>query len=124
MGNAIKLSQKYGVNPALTKCFWCGEDMGIALLGKLNGDVEAPKYVFGGYEPCDKCKQKFGEGVLLMEAGNCPTFENQPAMQKDVYPTGRHLIMKREAAKRIFNCDSDKAFIDHELFDQIVSKLA
>ena len=124
MSNSIKISPKHGVNPSLLKCFWCGEDMGIALMGKLKGDAEAPKYVFGGYEPCGKCKKKFAEGVLLMEADSWPVFEGQPAMQKDVYPTGKHLIMKREAAKRIFGLDGDKAFIDRQLFAELVSKLA
>lgn len=117
MSGGIRLSQKHGVNPSITKCFWCGNDTGIALLGKLPGDVEAPRYVFGGYEPCDTCKGNFALGTLLMEASDCPMFDGQPEMQRGVWPTGRHLVMRREAAKRIFDCESEMAFVDHATFE-------
>ena len=36
MENDILLSPKYGVNPTMPVCFWCGEDRGeIALLGRI-----------------------------------------------------------------------------------------
>ena len=54
----IRLSDKHGVNPTMGVCMWCGEPTGeIALLGKLKGDVEAPRYSTLSYEPCDKCKE-------------------------------------------------------------------
>ena len=90
MSRSIKLSPKYGLNAALTKCFWCGETSGIAICGKISGkddhDMEAPKYVFGG-----------------------------------VYPTGRWVVIRKEAAKRIFNCDSDKAFCDKKTFEMLTA---
>lgn len=130
--SAIRLSPKYGVNPSITKCFWCGEDMGIALFGRISGvqngrllhDVEAPKYAFGGYEPCEKCKSNFALGVLLMEAANEPTFDGQPEMQEGVYPTGRCVVIKPEAAKRMFNCDvREKAFVDRETWSMLFGHL-
>lgn len=65
MSKRIKLSEKYGVNPTIPVCFWCGESKNeIALLGRLGDarkgeDIEAPKNMVLDYEPCDKCKEKF-----------------------------------------------------------------
>ena len=42
--NSIRLSKKYRVNPAIPKCFYCGEDKNLLfLVGRLPGDVEAPR---------------------------------------------------------------------------------
>ena len=120
--DSIRISPKFGVNPALTKCFWCGKDTGVALLGRITGgkrggDLEAPRYVFGGYEPCDECKEKMGMGVLMMEADSEPVSDGQPEMQNGVWPTGRWVVLKKEAAERILNCTSDKAFCDRQTFE-------
>lgn len=40
--DSIKLSPKHGVNPSILHCICCGKDYGIAMLGKLKGDKEAP----------------------------------------------------------------------------------
>lgn len=54
----IRLSEKHGVNPSLIVCMLCGKETGaIALLGKLKGDAEAPKYIHTG-DICDNCKKK------------------------------------------------------------------
>ena len=125
MGKDIKLSPKYGVNPSMTTCFWCGKTTGIALMGRISGgkrggDIEAPKYVFDGYEPCPECQDTVSKGVMLMEADSIPVFEGQPEMQKGVYPTGRWCVMKKESAKRIFDCDATKAFVDKQTMDMLL----
>ncbi len=121
MSKEIKISPKYGLNPALTTCFWCGKDTGIALMGRITGgkrggDIEAPKYVFGGYEPCDECRENMAKGVTLMEASEFPNVEGQPPMQKGVYPTGNYVVMTREAAERLLGIKDDKVFCDKKLF--------
>lgn len=103
----IRLSKKHGVNPTLGVCFFCGEDSGeIALLGKLKGDVEAPRRMVLNYNPCDKCKEHMSQGVTLIE---CTTSNpnNLPAISKTevdtpVHPTGRWSVIKKEAAERLF----------------------
>ena len=52
--NDILLSPKHGLNPSILPCICCGEDYGIALLGKLKGDKEAPKEISQGL--CPKCQ--------------------------------------------------------------------
>lgn len=123
MGKSIRLSQKHGVNPTIPLCFWCGQEKNeIALLGRLKGDAEAPRNLCLDYEPCDTCKKNMASGVTLMEAVHTPLHEGMPAIQKDCYPTGRWLVLKREAAKRMFNVEvKDKAFLDPEAFDMLIS---
>lgn len=84
--NFITLSEKHGVNPSMTICFYCGETTGIALLGKLKGDEEAPKYICNSIEPCDKCKEKYKDYVLVVE---------KPSPEEN--PTGRWFAIKKEA---------------------------
>lgn len=43
MSKNIILSEKHGVNSSITVCPICGKEIGIALLGKLKGDEEAPR---------------------------------------------------------------------------------
>ena len=47
----IRLSKKYGVNPSIPICFWCGQEKNeIALLGHIGDgrrgeDLEAPRNI-------------------------------------------------------------------------------
>lgn len=53
---SITLSPKYGVNPSVLHCFICGKETGVALLGKLKGDAEAPHNISDPNEICDDCR--------------------------------------------------------------------
>lgn len=39
------------------------------------------------YDPCDKCKEKWDKGAVIIEASTEP-IDKRPAIQKGVYPTG------------------------------------
>ena len=102
MGKVINFSDKHGVNPSMSICIFCGEPKGVALLGKLKGDVEAPREIITDYEPCSKCREKFNKGVPIIEVSNTPILDNQPPLTKDsyglpVYPTGCYLVLNPDA---------------------------
>lgn len=129
MSNAgIKLSPKHGLNPTIPVCFWCGEERNeVALLGRIGDgrkheDFEAPRYMVIDYEPCEKCRAKMALGVTLMEATSKPNSVAKVEMQKGIYPTGRYVVIKREAARKMFANigGNDKAFVDTELFNRLV----
>ena len=127
--NSITLSKKYGLNPAIPSCFWCGELKNeIALFGKLGGrgqDLEAPKGAILDYEPCDACKEARKRGFTLMEASQEPVYDGFPEIQSGIYPTGRWCVIKQEAAERMFSDflnDANALFVDHEIFAEIVSE--
>lgn len=109
---SIKLSPKHGVNPTIGKCMWCGEPIGeLALLGKLKGDVEAPRYSVLSYEPCDKCKEIWKQGVALIECTPNEFEDGRPPFTKDsdgvaVYPTGRFTVVTVEAANAWFKIEA------------------
>ena len=104
------------LNVALTFCFWCGKETGIAIGNKLTDckNKWKTKYVFSGYEPCDECKEKMAKGFTIMIAQDKPIFEGQPEMQKGVYPTGDWLVISNEAKERMSSIDTDKCFMDRE----------
>ena len=125
----IRLSKKYGVNPSIPICFWCGQEKNeIALLGHIGDgrkgeDLEAPRNVLLDYEPCDGCQKNMALGVTVMEAGISPIFKNQPEFQPGPYPTGKWIVLKKEAADRIFGDElkgHNKIFVDSETFKHFV----
>lgn len=101
MSNSIRLSPKYGVNPTMPLCFFCGQPTGeIALLGMLKNDVEAPKYMLLNYEPCDKCKEAMKQGVTCICVTEHPS-DNRPPIQGNLYPTGEWAVMREESVRRL-----------------------
>lgn len=126
--NSIKLSPKYGVNPTIPLCFWCGEEKNeIAMLGRIGDgrkgeDIEAPKHMVLDYNPCDKCMERMNLGVTCVEVTEIPPHENMPEFVDGYYPTGRWTVIKSEAAKRIFNLDVEtgkKLLVSEEAFSAI-----
>jgi hypothetical protein len=98
---SIRVSEKHGVNPSVGQCFWCGEDDGtVVLLGRLPGDAEAPRRVCTSYEPCAKCQEQMTAGITVYEVSDRPAHDGQREMQRDVYPTGRWLVVTEDWALR------------------------
>ena len=122
--NDIKLSPKHGLNPTIPICFFCGETKNeIALLGRIGDgrkgeDIQAPMKMILDYEPCDKCKEIFAQGVLLVEVTRFPNAQGQPEIQKDAYPTGRHCVVKPEALNGNFKA-GDKALVLKEDYERM-----
>lgn len=126
--NSIKLSPKYGVNPTIPICFWCGEDKNeIALLGRIGDgrkgeDIEAPMHMVLDYNPCDKCVANMALGVTCVEVVDIPPHKNMPEFVDGHYPTGRWNVIKPDAARRIFNLDveaGEKLLVSEEAFSAI-----
>lgn len=73
----ITLSEKYGVNPSITHCFICGKEDGIALMGKLEGDKEAPQHYCDPSIVCDECKEQLDRGnKFVLEVTDSSSEEN------------------------------------------------
>lgn len=113
MSDSIRLHNKYGVNPTLAVCFYCGEETGeIALLGAAyNG--EAPMHMCVSVEPCKKCKEKYKDYVLLVEAKNDEKGKPQP--------TGRWLAIKKEC---VTVPNNGVCFTDVTTFNQLTKGAA
>lgn len=121
MSKGIKLSPKHGVNPCIPVCFFCGETKNeIALLGRIGGkeDLEAPMKAILDYEPCEECKKKFAEGVLLVEVTDYPNMEGHPMIAKNAYPTGRYSVVRPEALIGDFKAGS-KALVLRSDYEQM-----
>ena len=87
---SITLSKKHGLNPSLTSCPICGKETGgIALMGRLKDDAEAPKHcVTSLFDLCDDCKARLDKAVLIYEMDR----ENNE-------PTGRYIFVPKDAIK-------------------------
>lgn len=95
----IKISPKYGVNPCIPVCFFCGEEKNeVALLGRIGKgteDIEAPRHALLDYEPCEECLKKMATGITLVEVSNTPS-DNQPPIIENAYPTGNWWVVDED----------------------------
>ena len=126
MSKGIKISPKYGLNPTIPVCFWCGKQKNeIALMGRMKGDIEAPKNMVLDYVPCEECQSHMAMGVAVLEASDHPNTEGQPPMQKGVYPTSRFVVVTTECADRVFSAyapwsEGKKVFVDSDVFSHFL----
>lgn len=125
---SVTLSPRYGVNPTIPVCFWCGEERReVALLGHIGDsrkheDIEAPMHMVLDYEPCNECRKHMDMGFTVMEATTSPNSVTNVEIQSGVYPTGRYTVLKMDAAIRIFqgiDTSRKKAFVDAAVFKQM-----
>lgn len=112
MSKNILLSEKHGVNPSMTTCFYCGEVTGIALMGKLKNDEEAPKECCISIEPCDACKEKYKDYCLVVEKDR----------DEHANPTGRWFAIKKDQVVDEMR-DFPVLFMDIPTFNSIVNKI-
>lgn len=126
--SGIRLSEKHGLNPSLAVCFWCGKERGdLVLLGRLKNDEEAPRYMVVDFEPCDHCREGMAQGFTLIEATTSPNSVCDREMQSGVYPTGRYVVVTKDAARRMFGDPNiktgGKAFLEACVFDEMFGGL-
>lgn len=132
MKKSIKLSPKHGVNPTIPRCFFCGgEKNEIALMGRLKGDVEAPKDCILDYVPCEKCQKAFAAGILCIGVQSNPLPDHRPPIGKGLYPTGAYVVATEDFIKRIADAETaaaaiqcGKLFMDHKLLTEIQQEYA
>lgn len=116
----IKLSPKYGLNPTIPVCAFCGKEKNeIALMGRIGDgrrgeDFEAPPRVILDYEPCDDCKAQWEQGVAIIEVSQHPLKEGQPPISEGAYPTGRVVVVREEALNGDFHKGSKALMIAEE----------
>lgn len=117
----MKVSKKYGLNPSVTHCEYCGKEIGIALFGaswkdKEGNVAEAPYKVAMGL--CDSCKSVVDQkGTLVIEVKDGESGNNP-------YRTGRIVGISHDAAMRLLNNEySPMAYMEHSMFDKIFSEV-
>ena len=111
---SIRISPKHGVNPSLMVCPICGKETGVALLGRIKGDAEAPRRI-ADRTPCPECKKALDNGAhFILEVRDGESGDNP-------FRTGRLVGITREAAERLFTCRPVPrvAYMEHTLFDQL-----
>ena len=112
--DSILLSPKHGVNPSITHCEICGKEIGIALLGKLKDDAEAPKDVAIGL--CDDCQKVMdAEGVIVIEVRDGETGNNP-------YRTGRLVGMSKDWKERV-NIEHPVCYMEQSMFSELFDNI-
>ena len=115
MGRGIVLSKKHGVNPSVIHCVCCGKEIGVAMYGRLKGDVEAPKDVYTGL--CDECKGVVDQGgVMIIEVRDGEKGPNP-------YRTGRIVGCSKQFKERC-KIEPSIVYMEESMFSQIFDKKA
>jgi hypothetical protein len=61
-------------------------------MGRLPGDKEAPRNAVFDYEPCDACKAKFAQGIVMYEVSG---------PEHAYTPTGNHAVVEESAVREL-----------------------
>lgn len=108
--DSITLSPKHGVNPSLLHCICCGNTYGVAMLGKLKDDQEAPKDIYEGL--CKDCEGVINQGgVMVIEVKDGESGDNP-------YRTGRVVGVTKEFKKQ-FDINSSIVYMEELSFSKI-----
>ena len=108
--NSIRLSPKHGINPSILHCICCGKDYGVAMLGKLKNDVEAPRDIYQGL--CNDCEGVVKQGgAMIIEVGDGET-GNNPSR------TGRIVGVSKDFKERN-KLESSIMYMPKSLFQQV-----
>ena len=125
MSKSIKLSPKYGLNPCIPVCFYCGKEKNeIACLGKIgkkDEDIEAPHSAVLDYEPCDECMKVMKNNLLVIGVKKKENDREVP-IKANLIPTGSYCVITPDAAKRIFNLDDKTIEYGRILVDDVIVK--
>lgn len=117
MSGSIRVHPKYGLNPTLAVCWWCGKDTGEVVLLGAAYKGEAPHRMVVHREPCPTCTENMKLGITLIEAADS---NGKPE------PTGRWCVIREEAAERVFKepmltnvLRARKAFVTPDAWQQL-----
>jgi hypothetical protein len=100
----MRISKKYGVNPAIPHCFFCGEPKNeLLLLGYLKDDMEAPKNLVIDYVPCDACKAKMDKGITIICVSPTPLHKDQQPLIPGYYPRPKYVVVSEDNFKKAVN---------------------
>lgn len=96
------LSPKYGLNPCIPVCMYCGKEKNeLRLFGRVRSkkyardDIEMPMSAVLDTIPCDSCAEKFSTGVICTEVFPVDNEEQK----KHPKPTGRYFVVNPECFK-------------------------
>lgn len=94
----VRIHPEHGVNPSIFTCFICGKDMGVVLLGAAYKG-RAPVHI-GVLDdrPCPECKGWMAKGIILISVRD----GEEARDPKNPYRTGGWVVVKEEAARRMF----------------------
>lgn len=110
--DSIKLHPKYALNSTIPVCFYCGEEKNeIAFLG-ANYEEEAPMHMCIDILPCEACKTKYENYVLVVEAT-----EGESGIKGKMNFTGRWAAVRQG----LLDIPHKVAFISPELMWELIN---
>ena len=117
--NSMRISDKHGLNPSVAVCFFCGKDKGVVALGRIKGDIKAPRRAIYDYKPCEECAEKMKQGVTVIEVTK--TNNGTIPIQAGAWPTGRWCIIAKDKAELLFKCKHSKMLLEDILYERLVN---
>ena len=102
--------------PQYRVCECCGKDYGIALLGRLKGDVEAPRAIYQGF--CDDCLAVINQGGVMIVEVKDGEGEKNP---KNPYRTGRIVGCPKQYKERN-SIETPMIYMEESMFEPIFGK--
>lgn len=124
MTKSVRLHYKYGLNPTIPTCYFCGQPKDeIVLLGDSIA-TEAPMYCgVIDYEPCSECQEHMKTGIILIGVD-----EEQTQDLQNPCRSGHFLVVTEDCIRRLFKTkalvesvlDKRIAFVDRRIAEELV----
>lgn len=112
--DSIALSPNHGINPSVCHCIVCGKEYGVALLGKLKDDKEAPRDIYQGL--CKDCEGVIRKGgLMIIEVKDGETGDNP-------YRTGRIVGVTKEFKERN-HIDHPIMYMEEKVFSELFNEV-
>lgn len=129
--NTEQTGEQKGFNTIL-KCRWCGEKSREIYIPQLSRGMNGkPVSIIYNYEPCQACKQKWSNMVVIIETTetelypDCLPLDVKSENGKNLYPTGRHVGITKELARQVLSPDAENGmvfFLDVKIFAESFNK--
>ena len=104
------MKEKMNISSVL--CFWCGTNKGGETVLMGENDEPLPEYMFGDYDPCNKCKKNMDTHNVMIEVVTTPN--NNKPIKEGYYPTGRWCLIPDTKIRDIFSeelCNKTRQFM-------------
>ena len=113
MSQRIPLHPKYGVNPAIPVCFYCGKEKNEILLLGNNYKQEAPRHAVWDHRPCDQCRDYMKQGIILI--GVIGVDEAKSGDRSKPYRTGQFVVVSEAWVRRTLNDPQENGLCPRKL---------
>ena len=103
----------------IERCFWCGRPKDQTITEETEETIK--QSVINNYNPCEKCKEQFADGVHVIGVTKEPIVKGMFPISKDgdnvLYPTGSMFVANDDFIKDLISEPSEEQLL-HDVLEK------